>query len=470
MKLSRRSLLAASGKALAGYAAYSVLRPSGVAFASGFCGNIPIVELHLSGEAPDHLLLCPSRLSAAWQSYSENNADILPTRPLTVGGAELPLLGINGFPEYSLRSSLPAFQRAINNTDPNKYSLAIVNYVGHSENRDAGHDTSWRKVSSANLSNTIVPTIGWAGRLADLCYANDPMALFSLRGRTLTTEAQVARTNVVSDLSSLGFINPRAGAAMKLHLEESFKRLRKVDPALQNTSDRAMRSTWDAVDESVARVGLITQRYNEIPQSNRAVYGTDGLSRQFLNAARLIRAGGFTRGSIHLSFGGWDVHSNAASAVQSLSTTLNNAIDAFLTDMQFGRNDVILLVWHGFGRNSFQNANTMLDAAGRTLPNPGNDHGHGRIVSVFARGARLTRGVHGPSAYRPDDFYNPKNVRGALGWIPGGEFTNDRGTRVEGVDFREVLSQVLEQAGADPALIIPGTVPKSRHNIKLFKA
>lgn len=469
-KVSRRSFLKTSSHALTGYAAYSVLRPSGVAFASGgFCSNIPIVELHLSGEAPDHLLLCPSKGSAAWDSYAQNNPSILPTRPTTTGGPEQALLPITGYPEYAFRATMPAFQTAINNRDANKYSLAVVNYVGHSVNRDAGHDTSWQKVSSGDLSNLIVPTLGWAGKLADQCYADDPMAVFSLRGRTLTTEGVKSRTNVINDLSSLGFINPRGGVPMRLHLAETFKKLRKNDPYLANVSENAMQATWDAVDESVQRVGTITQKYNAIPSTQRAVYGTDGLSRQFLNAAQLIRAGDFTRGSIHLSFGGWDVHSNAAASIQNLTTTLNNAVQSFLTDMEFGSHDVILLIWHGFGRNSFQNQNTALDSAGRTIEVPGNDHGHGRCVSIFGRGSRIIPGVHGPTGYRPDDFFNPRLVSGALGWIPGGDVTMDRGKKVIGVDFREVLAQVLEQAGGDPTKIIPGTFPKSQYNIKLFK-
>lgn len=469
MTISRRKLLRRSGESLAGYAAYSMFNSGGVAFASGFCGNVPIVELHLAGEAPDHLLLCPSQSSAAWASYAANNSSILPTLPVPNVTTSRDLLPITGAPNYAFRSSLTAFQRAINNRDANKYSLAAVNYVGHSTNRDFGHDTSWRRVSTADVSSLTNP-YGWAGKLADQCYADDIHAVYSLRGRTVTAEGQNNRVNIISSLSSFGFDNPRyGGAAYQRHLNDSFKAIRKADPILNNVSDKALHSAWSTLDDSVTRAATVVSRYSAIPAAQRAVYPTSQLGQSFLNAARLIRTGYFPHGSIHLSYGGWDVHQNALVAVENLTTTLNQAVGAFLQDMEMGGHDVILLVWHAFGRNTFQNANTGFDAAGRLISIPGCDHGHGRVAYVFGKGSRVRAGVHGPTEYRADDFFNPSSVSGALGWMPGGDVTNDRGTLVPGVDFREVLAQVLTQAGADPSrIIVDPNYPRSRFNLRIF--
>jgi uncharacterized protein (DUF1501 family) len=445
-----------------------MLRPSGVAFASGFCANVPVVELHLAGEAPDHLLLCPSQSAAAWSTYAASNPNILPTLALPGQQGPRTLLPINGTTEYALRPNLTTFQRAINNQNAAKYSLAAINYVGHDTNRDFGHDTSWARVSAADVT-TSAGTVGWAGKLADECYASEPLAVFSLRGRTLTAEGENSKVNIVTDLAALGFDNPRGGTAYARFIGEAFGRMRRADPVLSNVTDRALHSAWDTLQTSASEFLRIVASYNAIPAAQRATYGIDALSQSFMNAARLIRTGSLPRGSIHLSAPGWDVHSKAAEAVESLTTGLNAAIGAFLTDMEMGGHDVILLVWHGFGRNSFQNANTEIDGAGRTIFVPGNDHGHGRVAWVFGKGSRVIAGVHGPSAYRPDDFLNPKTVTGALGWIPGGHITTDRGVAVPGVDFREVLAQVLQQAGADPAIIIPGRFPTSAYNVRIFR-
>jgi uncharacterized protein (DUF1501 family) len=469
MKTSRRAFLKHSGHALAGYAAYSMLQPSGVAFASGFCSQVPIVELHLSGEAPDHLLLCPSQASAAWSSYAANNPSILPTLPVPGVTGSRALLPIDGHPNYALRSSLTAFQRAINNVNPAKYSLAAVNYVGHSTNRDFGHDTSWTRVSVADVGpNSLSTPYGWAGKLADQCYATDPLAVFSLRGRTLTAEGVQSKVNIVSDLA-FGFNTPRGGPAYSQFISEAFRKTRKADPVLSNISDKALQSAWDTLDFSAGKMAEVVAKYNAIPAAQRATYATDGLSQGFLNAARLIRSGQLEQGSIHLAQGGWDVHESALERIEKLTTTLNGAVGAFISDMELGGKDVILLIWHAFGRNTFENANTALSMGGQTISVPGCDHGHGRTAWVFRLGSKIRRGVHGPTGYRADDFLNPKRVTGALGWMPGGDVTRDRGIDVPGVDFREVLSQVLQQAGADPADIIPGAFPKSSYGLQIFR-
>jgi uncharacterized protein (DUF1501 family) len=447
-----------------------MLQPTGAAFASSFCGGIPIIELHLNGEAPDHLLLPPAEGTTAWNSLLANNPSLAPTLPVAGLGTRS-LLTIRGNSSYGFHPNLTNFQAAMNNLDANKYSLASVNYCGHSTNRDFGHDTSWMKVSSADVRdyNPTRLMYGWAGLLADQCYAHDPGAVFSFRNMTLTAKGARSKVNVLRDLNSLGMMAPRGGEMNGFYIDRMFKALRKTEPSLGNISDTALREAWNAVDVSTDLAGKAVQKYNQIPASMRATYGNDHLSQQFLNAARLIRSGTLTSGSIHLAHGGWDVHENALPRIHALTNELNGAIGSFLRDMEAGAHDVILIVWHAFGRNSFQNQNTMLDANGRTISVPGNDHGHGRVVHIFGRGSRIYPGVHGPSGYRPEDFENPSNVRGAVGWIPGGEFTVDRGVSVPGVDFREVLAQVLQQVGADPVKIIPQSFPKSRYNIKIFK-
>jgi uncharacterized protein (DUF1501 family) len=441
----------------------------GVAFASGSCGTVPIVELYLGGDAGSHQLLCPSQSSAAWSSYAANNPSILPTLDVPGFTTSRELLPITGAPNYALRSSLPAFQSAINNRDPSKYSLAAVNYVGNSIVRDFGHDTSWRRVSTADVSSLTNP-YGWAGRLADQCYYDDIHAVYSLRGRTVTAEGPRNRVNIISSLSSFGFDNPRYGStAFQRHLNESFKKIRKADPILNNVSDKALHSAWDTLDDSVARAATVVTKYDAIPAAQRAVYPTTGLGQSFLNAARLIRTGYFPRGSIHLQFGGWDAHQNALVATERLSIQLNEAVGAFVKDMEMGLHDVILLIWHAFGRNTFENSNTGFDPSGKLVPVPGNDHGQGYAAWIFGKGSRVRAGVHGPTAYRPDDFFNPKTSSGALGWMPGGVTTNDRGTLVPGIDFREVLAQVLSQAGADPSkIIVDANYPRSSYNLRIF--
>jgi uncharacterized protein (DUF1501 family) len=114
-----------------------------------------------------------------------------------------------------------------------------------------------------------------------------------------------------------------------------------------------------AFDLLLSRAREVFDVSREEPRT-RDLYGTNRLAQQLLLARRLCEAG---VGFVTLDFGGWDMHGNIAPAMRQLGPQVDQAVAAFVQDInQRGLDDQILLVITGeFGRTPRVNGNAGRD-------------------------------------------------------------------------------------------------------------
>jgi len=114
----------------------------------------------------------------------------------------------------------------------------------------------------------------------------------------------------------------------------------------------------------------------------RGVYPANGFGNSLKLVAQLIGADIGTS-IYYVSLGGFDTHSNQVTAQASLLTTLDQAIQGFLTDMDAinRTSDVTLMTFSEFGRRVAQNGSNGTD--------------HGVAAPMFLIGGGLTGGLYG---------------------------------------------------------------------------
>ena len=178
------------------------------------------------------------------------------------------------------------------------------------------------------------------------------------------------------------------------------------------------------------------------PESVRAMYGVDRTQgRQMLIARRLLEKG--VR-FVQVWHGGWDHHSNLATALRNKAEECDKPLAALLTDLrQRGMLRDTLVIWGGeFGRSPTADGNMQ----GGT---PGRNH-NGRAFSMWLAGG----GVKGGTAYGATDEFGARAVENKVHihdlhatilWQLG--FDHEKLTyRYNGRDFRltDVHGQVVK--------------------------
>ena len=148
---------------------------------------------------------------------------------------------------------------------------------------------------------------------------------------------------------------------------------------------------------------------------NGAVYGTDSLSTNLREVARLIRGNVGLR-VVAVDYGGWDTHTTMGAPEDPTGymsrqvASVATALQAFYTDLGAARDEVTLVTLSEFGRTIDENGSG------------GTDHGRGNVM--FALGGKIRGGVHG-------DF--PSTVSQG----PEGDLAVLN-------DYRRVLSEILQ--------------------------
>lgn len=148
---------------------------------------------------------------------------------------------------------------------------------------------------------------------------------------------------------------------------------------------------------------------------NGAVYGTDSLSANLREVARLIRGNVGLR-VVAIDYGGWDTHTTMGAPEDPTGymsrqvASVATALQAFYTDLGAARDEVTLVTLSEFGRTIDENGSG------------GTDHGRGNVM--FAMGGKIRGGVYG-------------NFPSTISQGPEGDLAVLN-------DYRRVLSEILQ--------------------------
>ena len=119
---------------------------------------------------------------------------------------------------------------------------------------------------------------------------------------------------------------------------------------------------------------------------NGAAYGTDDLSNNLREVARLIRGGVGLR-AVAIDYGGWDTHSDEgmpedpAGYFRGRASGVARAFQAFYQDLGAAMSEVTLVTLSEFGRTIDENGSGGTD--------------HGRGTAMLALGGKIRGGVYG---------------------------------------------------------------------------
>jgi uncharacterized protein (DUF1501 family) len=270
--------------------------------------------------------------------------------------------------------------------------LAIVQGVGY-PNPNRSHDVSRLVWFTARTSREDHKDHGWLGRAFDAGPALPRgVPAFVLAGNEPAPPAVFARRAVCATMNTLD--------------EYSSADFGPLDgPSDGDSTEEFVRRTAREAESTVERLRVLAHA------DASAKYPASELARRLQLVAQLMKAGLET--PVFYAFqGGYDTHQLQADAHATLLTTLGNALEAFLADLDASglAERVLVLVFSEFGRRVEENASV------------GTDHGSG--APMFLAGPNVRTGVHG-HAPRLDDLLEG-DVRADL-------------------DFRAVYATVLER-------------------------
>jgi uncharacterized protein (DUF1501 family) len=286
-------------------------------------------------------------------------------------------------------------------------SLAIMNSVGY-PNPDRSHFRSMDIWHSASESNEYVNT-GWLGRYLDAqCKGCDKptqaMELDDVLSLALKGEEN----------KGLAFKDPK-----KLYNTSNGRFLKDVN-ADHKTGEETIDYLYKTMSATLSSADYIYQQSKVHPTSQ--TYPNTNLGKDLKTIASLIFSDINTK-VYYVSLGSFDTHVNQDNQQKRLFTELNDAVQAFTTDLKNnGRfNDVLMMTFSEFGRRVTQNASN------------GTDHGTANNMFFISGGLK---------------------EKGVLNAMPDLSDLNE-GDLKHKVDFKNVYATVLNKwLGADDKMIL----------------
>jgi uncharacterized protein (DUF1501 family) len=309
--------------------------------------------------------------------------------------------------EVGLHPSLRAFADAWNNG-----SMAILNSVGY-PNPDRSHFRSMDIWHSASQSNEYLAT-GWVGRYLDAqCHGcSQPTQALEIDD-TLSLALKGENNN------GLALKDPRR--LYGTSNERFFKEVSQKHGAGEHHHDeQPVDYLYKTMAQTLSSADYIFKQSRVHP--TRAEYPRTGLGNELKTIASLIFSEINTK-VYYVSLGSFDTHVGQEAQQQRLFTELNDAVGAFMKDLQANSRfeDVLLFTFSEFGRRVSQNASGGTD--------------HGTANNMFLIGGGLKQ-------------------KGLLNELP--DLTDlDEGDLKYKVDFKNVYATVLNKwLGADDAAIL----------------
>ena len=306
--------------------------------------------------------------------------------------------------ETGLHPALPAFKAMYDDG-----SLAIINNVGY-PNPDRSHFRSMDIWHTASQSNEYWSN-GWVGRYLDAqCSGCDKPT------QAIEIDDVLSLALKGNNLKGIAVKDPR-----RLYGTANEKFFRDV---MKNHKDEAGEQPVDylykTMAETLSSADYIFQQSKLHPTN--AEYPKSELGNSLKTIASLIYSEINTK-VYYVSLGSFDTHINQDMQQQRLFTEMNDAVNAFVTDLKTQRrfDDVLLFTFSEFGRRVEQNASN------------GTDHGTANNMFLVSGGLKQ-RGLINPL---PD-----------LGDLNEGDLKYN-------IDFKDVYATILNKwLKADDRLIL----------------
>ena len=306
--------------------------------------------------------------------------------------------------ETGLHPALPAFKAMYDDG-----SLAIINNVGY-PNPDRSHFRSMDIWHTASQSNEYWSN-GWVGRYLDAqCSGCDKPT------QAIEIDDVLSLALKGNNLKGIAVKDPR-----RLYGTANEKFFREV---MKNHKDEAGEQPVDylykTMAETLSSADYIFQQSKLHPTN--AEYPKSELGNSLKTIASLIYSEINTK-VYYVSLGSFDTHINQDMQQQRLFTEMNDAVNAFVTDLKTQRrfDDVLLFTFSEFGRRVEQNASN------------GTDHGTANNMFLVSGGLKQ-KGLINPL---PD-----------LGDLNEGDLKYN-------IDFKDVYATILNKwLKADDRLIL----------------
>ncbi|MEY3395008.1 MAG: hypothetical protein RL346_1244 [Verrucomicrobiota bacterium] len=351
--------------------------------------------------------------------YYKHRKSIAIPKPARDNNSAIDLDGFFGLHPYAA-SLAPLFR------DHSAVALQAVGYDKNTRSHFEEQDTWETGVIGNSLSAD-----GWLNRHLASSAGHGSIRAVSIGGnlpRILRGRAPAYAIRGIADLSM-----PRLQGdadVLRAALETAYC----TKPASKQTAtDELLSKTAAATLEGTKQLEAIAK--TEYKPANGAKYGSTGIAKQFLEAARLIKSGIGTE-LIQLDYGGWDTH-NAQGGINggfaNRLRDLSDAMAAFSKDLGDRLNDVLVLTLSDFGRTVAENGTSGTD--------------HGWANCMIALGGSVS-----------------KNQKPVLGEWPGlsPDHLHQKRDLKHTTDFRNVLGEVVSNHLGNPniAHVIPGVEHK----------
>ncbi len=268
--------------------------------------------------------------------------------------------------EAGINPALPFFKNLFD-----EGNLGIMNSVGY-PNPDRSHFRSMDIWQSASNSNEYIST-GWLGRYLDA----------QCSGCEKPTQALE-----IDDVLSLALKGEKIkGLALRdpkrLYSSSNEKYFKQIN-AVHENEEPVVDYLYKTLSETLNSADYIYEQSKLRPSSQS--YPATGLGKNLQTISSLILSDINTK-VYYVSLGSFDTHVNQENQQKRLFTELNDAIHAFVTDMQNNHRfeDVTIMTFSEFGRRVAQNASG------------GTDHGTANNMFFIAGGLKQ-RGLINPMA------------------------------------------------------------------------
>lgn len=276
-------------------------------------------------------------------------------------------------------------------------SLAIMNNVGY-PNPDRSHFRSMDIWQSASDSNQYVQT-GWLGRYLDAQCKGCDKPTQAMEMDDVLSLALKGEVN-----KGLAFKDPK-----KLYNTSKGKFIQDVNND-HSSGEETIDYLYKTMSATINSADYIYQQSRVHPTAQ--TYPNTNLGKDFKTIASLIFSDINTK-VYYVSLGSFDTHVNQEPQQKRLFTELNDAVQAFTTDLKNNNrfNDVLMMTFSEFGRRVSQNASN------------GTDHGTANNMFFISGGLKQ---------------------KGVLNAMPDLNNLNNGDLR-HNVDFKNVYATVLDK-------------------------